>query len=195
MRVSFVVRALALLGPVSAAFAQTPVAAPAASLGPLTVEKIMRDPAQWIGTAPSNIYWGEDGKRIYFNWNPDKNRRDSLYAVAPSGGAPRKISFRDQLNLPPNTGVYDQKFARKVYEKEGDIYLLDLKTNKVRRVTNTAERESDAAFALQGQLVSYTRGAICLPGTPSMAKPCSAPIFARVTTPRRARQRISRRSI
>lgn len=158
MRVSFVVRALALLGPVSAAFAQTPTAAPSASLGPLTVEKIMRDPAQWMGTAPSNIYWGEDGKRIYFNWNPEKNRRDSLYAVAPSGGAPRKISLRDQMNLPPSSGVYDQKFARKVYEKDGDIYLLDLKTSKARRVTNTAERESDAAFALQGQLVSYTRG-------------------------------------
>jgi hypothetical protein len=44
-----------------------------------------------------------------------------------------------------------------VYEKDGDIFLLDLKSGKTRRVTRTAERETDPAFALQGKLLSYTR--------------------------------------
>ena len=48
--------------------------------GTLTVEKIMRDPKQWIGTAPSNVRWSEDSKTIYFDWNPDRNLSDSLYA-------------------------------------------------------------------------------------------------------------------
>ena len=55
-----------------AAQAQT---APSA-LGPLTVEKIMREPAQWLGTSPTNVYWGEDGRHIYFSWNPGRARRD-----------------------------------------------------------------------------------------------------------------------
>src|SRR5687768_16223431 len=42
-------------------------------LAPLTVEKIMRDP-KWIGVYPSNISWSEDGKQVYFNWNPEKNK-------------------------------------------------------------------------------------------------------------------------
>ncbi|GAB3233589.1 prolyl oligopeptidase family serine peptidase [Hymenobacter seoulensis] len=126
-------------------------------LAPLTVEKIMRDPAQWLGNSPSNISWSEDGKAIYFSWNPEKARRDSLYTVAPNGGKPRKVSLREQLSLPTSNGEYDQRYTRKVYERDGDIYLLDLKTQRVRRVTNTAERETDAQFALLGKLVSYTR--------------------------------------
>ncbi|WP_375436783.1 prolyl oligopeptidase family serine peptidase [uncultured Hymenobacter sp.] len=137
------------------ALAQTPTA-PAGALAPLTVEKIMRDQAQWIGTSPSGISWGEDSKHIYFNWNPEKNRRDSLYQVLPAGGAPRKVSAAQRV-LPAREGHYDAKYTRKVYEKDGDIYLLDLKTQRIRRITNTAERETDPAFAQRGQLIVYTR--------------------------------------
>jgi dipeptidyl aminopeptidase/acylaminoacyl peptidase len=136
--------------------ALSPVAR-AQQLGPLTVEKIMRDPAQWIGSSPSTISWAEDGKRIYFNWNPEKARRDSLYSISPSGGTARKVSQREQRELPAANGEYDQQHTRKVYEKDGDIYLLDLKTQRVRRITSTAERELDPMFALQGRLISYTR--------------------------------------
>lgn len=132
--------------------------AQAQQLAPLTVEKIMRDPAQWLGTSPSTTYWAEDGKTIYFNWNPEKARRDSLYRLAPSGGTPRKVSLAEQRTLPAPGGEYDRRFTRRVFEKEGDIYLQDLKTQRVRRVTNTAERETDPQFALLDQLVSYTRG-------------------------------------
>ncbi|MFC7667012.1 hypothetical protein ACFQT0_05940 [Hymenobacter humi] len=145
---------LATAGP---ALAQAP-AATTSSLAPLTVEKIMRDPAQWLGTSPSNVYWGEDGRRIYFNWNPTKDRRDSLYQVAPTGtAAPRKVSQREQRTLPASGGVYDARYTRKVYERDGDIYLLDLKTQRVRRVTNTAEREASSTFAMLDKLVSYVR--------------------------------------
>ncbi|MBG8553389.1 S9 family peptidase [Hymenobacter guriensis] len=136
------------------ALAQT---APSA-LAPLTVEKIMREPAQWLGGLPSAPYWSEDGKHIYFQWNPAQARRDSLYEVSPAGGTPRKVSLAEQRGLPSVRGRYDQRHQRKVYEKDGDIYLLDLKSQKVRRVTNTAERETEAGFALQDKLLSYTRG-------------------------------------
>ncbi|MBF9237064.1 prolyl oligopeptidase family serine peptidase [Hymenobacter sp. BT683] len=152
----FLLAALPLVLPV-AAQAQAPTAGKATS-PQLTVEKIMREPAQWVGAAPSGVYWGEDGKRIYFNWNPEKARRDSLYSVAPGGGKPQKVSLREQRALPASRGQYDQRHTRKVYEKDGDIYLLDLKTQKVRRVTNTAERETEADFALLDRVVSYTRG-------------------------------------
>ena len=49
-------------------------------LDKLTVEKIMRDP-NWIGTSPSNIQWSDDGKSIYFNWNPENALADSLYYI------------------------------------------------------------------------------------------------------------------
>ena len=114
----------ALLLAATPALAQAP-SAPAAGIAPLTVDKIMRDPAQWMGTSPANVYWGEDGRRIYFTWNPTKERRDSLYQVAPTGtAAPRKVSMREQRALPTSGGVYNAAYTRKVYERDGDIYLL-----------------------------------------------------------------------
>ena len=149
-----------LLATAAPALGQAPAAAPAPAgpLSPLTIDKIMRDPAQWLGTSPSGVYWGEDGRHIYFSWNPGKNRRDSLYQVAPTGNAaPRQVPAAEQRVLPASTGEYDAKYTRKVYERDGDIYLLDLKTQKARRVTNTAERETAPAFARFDKLVSYVR--------------------------------------
>ncbi|MCA8831822.1 S9 family peptidase [Hymenobacter pini] len=156
----------------------------AQKLGTLTVEKIMREPAQWLGTSPSNVQWAEDGKIIYFNWNPEKARRDSLYRLAPQGSTPRKVGLREQLNLPLATnGEYDQRYTRKVYEKDGDIYLLDLKTQRVRRVTNTAERETDPTFALQGQAIGYTRGGNLFTWNPATGETTQCTDFRRGTRP------------
>jgi len=47
----------------------------------LTVEKIMQDP-KWMGCSPANAFWGIDGKTVYFNWNPEKNVSDSVYAFS-----------------------------------------------------------------------------------------------------------------
>ena len=142
-----------------AALAQsaTPAAPAPGPLGPLTVEKIMREPADWMGGLPSEAYWSEDGRRIYFQWNPDRARHDSLYETTPTGGTPRKVPLAVQRQLPPARGEYDQGYTRKVYELNGDIYLLDLKTGRIRRVTNTAERETDPGFTLAERAVSYTR--------------------------------------
>src|SRR6478736_6381916 len=96
----------------------------AAQLAPLTVEKIMRDP-KWIGIAPSNVFWSEDGNSIYFNWNPDKNKGDSLYAVTLSNRSPQKVSPLQRRNLPSTNGAYNKAKTKKLYEKNGDLFFLD----------------------------------------------------------------------
>lgn len=143
----------------------------------------MRDQAQWLGTSPSGVYWGEDSKQIFFNWNPDKNRRDSLYQVAPTGGAPRKVSAAAQRAMPASEGRYDATYTRKVYEKDGDIYLLDLKTQRTRRVTNTAERETDPGFAQRGQLLVYTRAQNLYTWNPATGETTQRTDFRRGTRP------------
>jgi len=117
----------------------------AQQLAPLTVEKIMRDP-KWIGVAPSNFFWSEDSKLVYFQWNPENLPGDSLYAVTLTNLTPSKVSpvVRRQL---PSFGQYNQAHTKKVFEKNGDVFLLDILTNKTIPITNSVERESNPSFS------------------------------------------------
>ncbi|MCC9168167.1 prolyl oligopeptidase family serine peptidase [Pontibacter sp. XAAS-A31] len=120
----------------------------------LSVEKIMRDP-KWIGTSPSNIFWSEDGKKIYFSWNPEGNRSDSLYSATADGKNIKKVSPQERRSLPSPYGSYNKAETKKVYEKNGDIFLYDVKSGKTQQLTNTVERESSPSFSFDEQEVLY----------------------------------------
>lgn len=127
----------------------------AQSLGELTVEKIMRDP-KWIGTAPTGINWSADCKTIYFNWNPDKAPADSLYKVTLQNRTPQKVSKKERLSLPSSFGIYNKSFSKMLYEKNGDIFLLDIASGKITQFTNTVDRESGAVFSGDEKKIIYS---------------------------------------
>jgi dipeptidyl aminopeptidase/acylaminoacyl peptidase len=122
------------------------VSGKAQQLAPLTVEKIMRDP-KWIGVAPSNFFWSEDGKQLYFQWNPEKLPGDSLYAVSLTNLSPVKVSPADRRQLPSALGSYNLTRTKKVFEKSGDIFLLDIPANRTVQITNSVDRESNPSFS------------------------------------------------
>src|SRR6478736_3471987 len=126
-----------------------------AQLSPLSVEKIMRDP-KWIGVAPSNIFWSEDSKSIYFNWNPDKNWGDSLYSITLANRSPQKVNPFNRRNLPSTNGTYNKAKTKKLYEKNGDLFLLDIPGLKTIQITATNDRESNPAFSLDERKVLLT---------------------------------------
>ncbi|RNI26362.1 S9 family peptidase [Rufibacter latericius] len=123
----------------------------------LTVEKIMQDPARWIGTSPSAIYWSDDSKQAYFQWNPEKARRDSLYTVGVKNQKVSKVPAAERRRLLTPGGVYNQKRTQRVYERGGDLFLVDLKSGKLRQLTKTVERESSPAFAFDEQEITYVK--------------------------------------
>lgn len=123
----------------------------------LTVEKIMQEPYKWMGTSPSNIFWSEDSKTIYFSWNPDKNKGDSLYKIVLPNKTPIKVTPKERRALPAQTGTYNRDNSLKVYEKQGELYLMYCKTLKVKQLTNTIERESNAYFNGDETKVIFSR--------------------------------------
>jgi dipeptidyl aminopeptidase/acylaminoacyl peptidase len=127
----------------------------AQSLGELTVEKIMRDP-KWIGTAPSGLNWSADSKTVYFNWNPDKAPADSLYKITLQNRTPQKVSKKERLSLPSSFGTYNKSFTKMLYEKNGDLFLLDITSGKITQLTNTVDRESGAAFSGDEKKIIYS---------------------------------------
>lgn len=127
----------------------------------LTVDYIMRDP-KWMGTSPSNVFWSNDSKTVYFNWNPQKNISDSLYAYALNARAPEKannqmIERNNALNNALNNAVYNLAATQMVYAFRGDIYWTDIKANKTIRVTQTEEQENNPSFILNDEWIVFNK--------------------------------------
>jgi dipeptidyl aminopeptidase/acylaminoacyl peptidase len=127
----------------------------AQDLDVLTIEKIMRDP-KWIGVSPSNIRWSDDSKKIYFNWNPDKAERDELFFIVPGNIKPQKLNIAERRNMIPEDGKWNKKRTLKTYEKNGDIYLLDIASGKNIQLTNTTGRETNPTFSADESSVIFT---------------------------------------
>ncbi len=131
----------------------------------LTIEKIMQDPKTWIGDWPDNPFWSEDGQYLYFWWNPKGQfPSDSLYKVSRKGGVPEKVSPEERRNLPPafdgwhhGAWVYDSDFQRKVFARDGDLYLYDRTTRRITPLTRTDEPESNPRFTPDGQAVVFVK--------------------------------------
>ncbi|MCC6282163.1 MAG: S9 family peptidase [Saprospiraceae bacterium] len=122
----------------------------------LTIEKIMEDPKISVGALPSGIFWSEDSKTVYFNWNPELNKGDSLYGVEIPGGKPYKLSPEQRKSLPAN-GIYNRDHSKRLYSKNGDLFLLDCATMQERALTNTTEAEYNASFNADETQVLFTR--------------------------------------
>jgi len=121
----------------------------------LTIESIVRG-ADYIGAWPRGVRWAEDGSCIYFSWNPDNAEQDALYVVPRNGGEPRQVTDEECRGLPPASGSYDRNRTRKVFERDGDIFLLEVSSGKVQQLTCTAARESYPAFTADGRKITFT---------------------------------------
>ncbi len=112
----------------------------------LTVKKIMQDP-KWIGTSPSNIFWNYNSKAIYFKWNPDKNISDSSYSYLLAENKISKSSYiQEKFDEDIASGKYNHTKTQIAFTHNGDVYLLNIATTKIVRITQTEAFESNLLF-------------------------------------------------
>jgi len=124
---------------------------------PLTVEKIMRNP-KWIGTSPSDLQWSNDGETLYFSWNPEGAPADSTYYIKPGNIVPVKATTAQTQQL-FSTGnfVYNNLRTAYVYSKDVDIFYVDIKSGKTKRITQTTEGENSPLFSFNDTKIVYAR--------------------------------------
>ncbi|TDH28837.1 S9 family peptidase [Segetibacter sp. 3557_3] len=123
----------------------------------LTVEKIMKD-QKWIGSSPSGLNWAMDSKSVLFNWNPERNVSDSVYAYTVQTKSITKANYNQALQTAATgNGSYNTARTQLAYAYRNDIFLLDIKTNKTTRITQTEDIENNARFAARDQWIVFNR--------------------------------------
>jgi dipeptidyl aminopeptidase/acylaminoacyl peptidase len=123
----------------------------------LTVEKIMRDP-KWIGSSPSNISWLPDSRSVLFSWNPENAVSDSVYTYSIGANEPQKTGYIEAQKMSAmGNAVYNTNYTQMVYVYRGDLFLVDIKSGKTTRITQTEEFESAPKFIEKDEWVAYNR--------------------------------------
>ena len=125
------------------------------NLSTLSLPQIMQG-NDFVGHLPSGISWSENGRYVYFNWNPDADTLSSLYRTSRSGSFPVKVSAEEQA-AKIGRGIYSADHQQKVYAKNGDIFLWDANQGFARQITNTVDRESAPRFSGNESRVLYVK--------------------------------------
>ena len=126
------------------------------SASPLKLTEIMNG-YDWIGSSPNGVFWSEDSKRLYFQWNPANAPDDSLHHYSTATGKIEKMSLSERLELPGRSGEYTTDKKWKVYSKQGDLYLMYLEDGSTRLITKTLDREYNPRFSVDEASIFYQR--------------------------------------
>ena len=123
---------------------------------PLTIEKIMQAPEKWLGTSPSEIVWSENSEKIYFDWNPGQDTLSSLYGYSLKSEKIDKVALAEKKSLPGRFASYNKAKTQKVYTKNGNICLLDVKTGQEKVLTQWLDNAMSPEFVLNDSEVAFT---------------------------------------
>jgi dipeptidyl aminopeptidase/acylaminoacyl peptidase len=126
----------------------------------LTIDNVMRGP-ELVGYEPSQVRWSWDSRQIFFQWKQASDKPDApmdTYVVDREGGPPRKLSDAEVRLAPPAFGSTSKDQHLTVYVEGGDLYLYDNTSGSARRLTRTAEAETNPHFLPDGKRIYFTRG-------------------------------------
>ena len=115
------------------------------NLSSLSIDQIMQG-EEFVGYLPTSINWSDNSQFIYFSWNPDKDTLRSTYKADIASKNIEKLSF-EELRYTTNDGDFTKDYTWKVYEKSGDLFLINNLNFNIKQITNTLSRESNPQFS------------------------------------------------
>ncbi|HLE83447.1 MAG TPA: alpha/beta fold hydrolase [Thermoanaerobaculia bacterium] len=123
----------------------------------LTLERIMADP-DWLGRAPEEAWWADDGGSVFYERKREGEEARDLFEVGVGGEPIRRVEDAERGTISVPGGDWSRDRTRKVFAREGDVYLRDLATGELRQLTRTAAAESDPFFMAGETRVAFRRG-------------------------------------
>jgi dipeptidyl-peptidase 4 len=155
------------------ALAAAPAAQPAAQEAPpvLTLDLLFDEEA--VGDEPSSLAWSPDGDRLAYLW--DDGDGEALWVFAPGAGEPRRVLAGLDAGPPPEEASeaaaedgrkglafgtvfhWSPDGTALLVSSDGDLWTVPAAGGAPRRLTDTEDEESDAAWAPGGGSVSFVR--------------------------------------
>jgi dipeptidyl aminopeptidase/acylaminoacyl peptidase len=137
---------------------------------PLSLETIMGS-SDWIGHPVRGPYWSADGKAIFYWLKRDGSAESDsfgppsgagakvsdLYRVSIADGGTVKLDATGQLSA-DGALVFNRERTRAAYVRHGDIFVIDLSSQRRTQVTATAEEKSTPCFSADGESIQYRIG-------------------------------------
>jgi len=117
----------------------------------ITLEQIMADP-DWMGRSPESWYWGDDSKTIFYKQKQIGNPLRDLFKTSVTGANATKVNLgnmhidADRFAQKNNSGTHE------VYIFEGNVFVKELKNQKVQQLTHTSAVERSAMFLNNGNV-------------------------------------------
>lgn len=109
---------------------------------------------QWgIDTSPS---WSPDGSQIAFV--SSRGGHPDLYVVDSGGGAAKRLTFKGDYNQTPSWSPRGTHIAFTARDERNvfDIFVINLKTNELTRITQGMGNNEEPSFSPNGRLLVFT---------------------------------------
>ena len=112
----------------------------------LDLEDIMKG-ADFVGHLPEGVYWSTDSRTIYFEWNRDSLPGTQKYQYVLGSETPRLLSDQEIINQVPAYGIYSKDRQKRLFHKNGDLFLQELPGDSIKQITNTLQHEIARGFS------------------------------------------------
>ncbi len=118
----------------------------------ITLEQIMADP-DWFGRAPESWYWGDDSNTVYYQQKQIGNPLRDLFVVELSKQEQvSQIKLSEKHRVADRNAVLNQTRTQEVYSFNGDVFIKELRSKKVKQLTFTSDHEYNAMFLTNGEV-------------------------------------------
>jgi dipeptidyl aminopeptidase/acylaminoacyl peptidase len=127
-----------------------------AAAADLTLEKIMSDP-DWIGAPVHEPFWSADGKSVYYSLKRAGSTISDQHQIMLANAQDDVVSPRGIANADA-PAVYDRAGKRAAFVRNGDVFVRDISSGRLRQITRTAATEMDPQFSADGRQLSFRVG-------------------------------------
>jgi dipeptidyl aminopeptidase/acylaminoacyl peptidase len=130
---------------------------PATAVTSISLEQIMADP-DWLGRAPEGGFFADDGASFYYRRKRAGSAIEDWFQADSEGNLIRVVEDDQRGEMDVAEGSYAADFKRKVYSRNGDLFVKHLDTGRIQQLTRTKQGESSPRFMADNRRVMYRRG-------------------------------------